>query len=76
MPWGLIDGSRCLSIGVGIQVCLPEANIDEQDWCPDWMAGHSGSLGLPTALPGTGGGILKAADPDARMEVEGGAEDL
>ena len=33
-PVGLIDGSRRLSIGVGIQVRLPEASIDGQDRCP------------------------------------------
>lgn len=32
--------------------------------------------GSPLPCQELGGGILKAADPDARMEVEGGAEDL
>lgn len=33
LPWGLIDGSRWLLIGVGVQVWLPEAAIDGQNWC-------------------------------------------
>lgn len=46
IPQGLIDYSSCLSIGVGIQVWLLEANIDGQNCNPGWTEWQLGSLGL------------------------------
>lgn len=80
IPWGLIDGSRWLSIGVGVQVWLLEADIDGQDWCPGCMEWQLGSLGLrgnwgsPLPCQDLGVGVLKAADPAARMGVQDGTE--
>ena len=60
-PLGLIDGSHWLSIGVGIQVRLPEARIDGQDRCPgrgggSWGARSCKAPGLWPLLPGPGSG--------------------
>lgn len=82
IPWGLIDGSRWLSIGVGVQVWLLEADIDGQDWCLgclEWQLGSlglQGTWGLPSPARIWEWESLKLQTPPARMGVEAGTEGL
>lgn len=68
LPQGLINGSRWLLIRVGIQVWLPQANIDGENWYRGWGRVWLGAgglwgkrVGLPLACWDLTMGLLKSS---------------